>query len=107
MLTTVYKAGKRQLSYNVVSVENAEKETLKRWREEGYDEVDPLETPFDLFLQELLMQFEPAICVTVTRGWGGAHGFIWFDWGCLTVREDGVSRIYIDEAVNNVSVNIC
>lgn len=107
MLATVYKAGKRQLSYNVVSVENTDTETLKRWREMGYDEVDPLETPFDLFLQGLLMQFEPAICVTVTRGFGGEHGLIWFDWGCIMVRENGISRIYIDEAISNVSVNIC
>ena len=107
MLATVYKAGKRQLSYNVYSVENEETETLKRWRNDEKAELDSLESPFDLYLQELLMQFEPAICVTTRVYFGIKHGFIWYDWGCLMLLENGKASIHIDSAVNNVSVNIC
>lgn len=107
MLTTVYKDGKRQLSYNVDSVESKETETLKRWRNDEKAEVDSLETPFDLYLQELLMQFEPAICVTARKYFGIEHGFIWFDWGCIMLLESGKADIYIDSSISNVSVNIC
>ena len=107
MFITVYKENKRQLAYSVSSVEECDSKTLKRWRDNCDNEVDPLECPFDLYLQDLLMQFEPAICVTVNRGWGYIHGFIWFDWGCLSVHDNGDAHIYIDESVHNVSANIC
>lgn len=107
MLVTVYKDGRRQMSYRVDSVEDARAETLERWRNEEGNETDPEETPFDLYLQELVMQFTPALFVTVSKGWYETHGFIWFDWGCLKVHSNGKSSLYIDNTVEGVSFNCC
>lgn len=107
MLVTVYKDGKRQLSYSVVSVEDAKAETLERWRNDEKSDVDPEETPFDLYMQELLMQFTPALYTTISKRWYGNHGFIWFDWGCLMLHSDGQARLYIDNTIEGVSFNCC
>ena len=107
MFVTVYQGSKLQLAYEVESICEEQRKGLDFMRHDICDEVDPEETQFDLYLQSLLMTFDPAICVTVNTRYTNREGYIWFEWGCLFLQANGHARLYIDKLSEGLTVTVC
>lgn len=107
MFVTVYQGSKLQLAYEVESICEEQRKRLDFIRQDICDELDPEETQFDLYLQSLLMTFDPAICVTVNTVCARREGYIWFEWGCLSLQADGHARLHIDASAEDVTVTAC